>query len=132
MEISELGKTYATATIIGDTETREYDFLVDTGATLIGLPQDEIDELGLPPIPDGMIRVRTANGIIDQQTYWALGHIDGRGFGATITASPIPLVGYEFLQNRTFKVNPVTHTLERVPDDEFGPPYLLVGGYQIG
>ena len=121
-----MGQPFATATIMGSIVSREYEFLVDTGATYIGFPQSEIDELDLAPIPDGVIRVRTANGIIDQQTYLALGRIDGRGFAATVTPSPIPLVGYEFLQNRRFRINMVTHTLERVPEDEFGPPYQLL------
>ena len=126
-----MGRTFATATISGSHETREYEFLVDTGATHIGLPQDEIDELGITPIPDGVISVRTANGIIEQQSYWALGQIDGRGFGATVTEAPIPLIGYHLLQTMRYRVNPVTESLERLPEDEFGPPYLLVGGYQV-
>ena len=127
-----MGRTIATATIIGATETREYEFLVDTGATYIGLPQDEMDELGLTPIPNGVISVRTANGIIEQKSYWALGQIEGRGFGAIVTQAPIPLIGYHLLQTMRYRVNTVTESLERLPEDEFGPPYLLLGGNQIG
>ncbi len=126
-----MGRTFATATIIGETGTREYEFLVDTGATHIGLPQNELDELGLSPIPNGVISVRTANGIIEQRSFWALGEIDGRGFGATVTQAPIPLIGYHLLQTMRYRVNPVTESLERLSEDEFGPPYLLLGGFQI-
>ena len=125
-----MGRTFATATIIGAAERREYEFLVDTGATHIGLPQSELDELGLSPIPNGVISVRTANGIIEQQSFWALGEIEGRGFGATVTQAPIPLIGYHLLQTMRYRVNPVTESLERLPEEEFGPPYLLLGGFQ--
>ena len=127
-----MGRTYATATIIGDADTREYEFLIDTGATHVGLPQNEMEELGLAPIPNGVISVRTANGIIEQKSYWALGQIDGRGFAAVVTQAPIPLIGYHLLQTMRYRVNPVTESLERLPEDEFGPPYLLIGGFQIG
>ena len=33
-----MGRTEVKAKIIGETETREYTFLVDTGATYLGLP----------------------------------------------------------------------------------------------
>ena len=125
-----MGRTFATATIIGAAERREYEFLVDTGATHIGLPQSELDELGLSPIPNGVISVRTANGIIEQQSFWALGEIERRGFGATVTQAPIPLIGYHLLQTMRYRVNPVTESLERLPEEEFGPPYLLLGGFQ--
>ena len=126
-----MGRTYATATIIGAADTREYEFLIDTGATHVGLPQNEMEELGLAPIPNGVISVRTANGIIEQKSYWALGQIDGRGFVTVVTQAPIPLIGYHLLQTMRYRVNPVTESLERLPEDEFGPPYLLIGGFQI-
>ena len=37
-----------------------------------------------------------------------------------------PLLGYELLQNLKYKVNPITHQIERVPYSERQPPYLLV------
>ena len=74
-----MGRTTATATIIGATGEREYEFLVDTGSTHIGLPQREIDELELSPVPNGVLQVLTATGIVERQSYWAIGEIDGRG-----------------------------------------------------
>ena len=124
-EVLEMGRTYAIATIFGSNESREYDFLVDTGSTHVGLPQVDIDTLRLTAIPNGSMLLRTATGIVQQQTYWAVGEIEGQGFVATVTAAPIPLIGYEFLENRGYRVNPVTETIERVPDDEFAPPFML-------
>ena len=121
-----MGRTYATATIIGDNDSREYEFLVDTGSSLIGLPQAEIDGMGLTPVPNGTLEVLTATGIVERQAYWALGTIDGRGFGAMITEAPVALIGYDLLENLRYKVNPVTGSLERLGPDELGPPYQLL------
>ena len=121
-----MGRTIATATIIGANEAREYEFLVDTGSTHIGLPQRDIDELDLSPIPNGVLQVLTANGIVERQSYWAIGEIDGRGFGTMITEAPIPLIGYHLLESLRYRVNPVAHTLERIPMDEPSPPYMLI------
>jgi hypothetical protein len=41
---------------------------------------------------------------------------------------PVPIIGYEFLENLRFRVNPVSQRIEKVPDDvEDHPPYLLLG-----
>ena len=122
-----MGRTYATAMIIGADSTREYNFLVDTGATHIGLPQREIDDLGLEPIPqNGVLQVRTAVGVVELQAYGISGVIDGRGFVGMVTPAPIPLLGYELLENLGYKVNPVSRSLERISQDEFGPPFMLL------
>ena len=57
-----------------------------------------------------------------------MGRIEGKGFGAMVMPSPIPLTGYEILENMPFKVNPVTRKLEEVPDEELHPPYQLQKG----
>ena len=120
-----MGRTTAIATIIGASESREYEFLVDTGSTHIGIPEQEIEELGLSPVPNGILQVLTATGIVERQSYWAIGEIDGRGFGTMITEAPIPLIGYHLLESLRYRVNPVTHALERIPIDEPSPPYML-------
>ena len=35
--------------VVSRSATREYDFLVDTGATWVGLPQEDIEALDLDP-----------------------------------------------------------------------------------
>ncbi len=121
-----MGRTTAIATIIGGNEAREYEFLVDTGSTHIGLLRQDIDELELSPVPNGVLQVLTATGIVERQSYWAIGEIDGRGFGTMITEAPIPLIGYHLLESLRYRVNPVSHTLERIPADEPSPPYMLI------
>ena len=120
-----MGRTYVTVTINGPNATKDYSFLVDTGAALVGLPIDEIQELGLHSLRNGAMRFMTANGIVELNTYRAEGQVQGQGFVATVFPAPVPLVGYEFLENRRFRVNPLSEQVERVPDDEIAPPYLI-------
>ena len=121
-----MGRTLVTATINGPKATKAYSFLVDTGSTLMGLPLEEIQALGLVPIPRGTRRFMTATGVVERETYATLGSVEGRGFNTTVIPAPIPLIEYEFLENLRLRVNPVTETLEPVPDKvEDHPPYLL-------
>ena len=122
-----MGRTCAPAAIIGADATCECEFLVDSGSTHIGLPKRGIDELSLRPIPEnGVLQVRAAAGVVELQAYRIAGAIDGRGFVAMAAPAPIPLLGYELLENLGYKVNPVSRSLERIPPDEFGPPFMLL------
>jgi len=67
----------------------------------------------------------TANGVVERDTYSAYGRLEEQGFLATVMVAPIPLIGYELLENMRFRVNPITQSLERVGDEEMGPPYML-------
>ena len=120
-----MGRTEVEALIIGAQAQRVYTFLVDTGATYVGLPANEIEELGLLRIPGGRMSFGTATGVVEQDTFTALGRLEGQGFSATVIATPIPLVGYELVENLRFRVNPVTERIERVGPEEFHPPYVL-------
>ena len=119
-----MGRTEVRAKVIGDNETREYTFLVDTGATYLSLPLEEIEALGLQQTR-GKIRLMSATGIVEVDTYFADGELMGQEFGAILVPASIPLIGYELLENLRFRVNPVTQEIEKVPDDEVHPPYLL-------
>ena len=119
-----LGRTEIQAKVIGNNETREYIFLVDTGATYLSLPLEEIEALGLQQTR-GKIRLMSATGIVNVDTYFADGELMGQQFSAILVPASIPLIGYELLENLRFRVNPVTQEIEKVPDDEVHPPYLL-------
>ena len=126
-----MGRTFVEGIISGPLDTRRYSFLVDTGAALMGLPMEEIEALGLPQVPDGRMRFLTATGIVELETYSITGRVlvdrpRGNGFTAMVAPAPIPLIGYERLQNMRLRVNPVTELLEDVPDDVVNhPPYML-------
>ena len=112
------------ARIFGDRETREYSFLVDTGATYLSLPQEEIEALGLRQTR-GRLRLVSAPGVVGVNTYFADGELMGQEFGAILVPSSTPLIGYELLENLRYRVNPVTQQIEKVPEDEVHPPFLL-------
>jgi predicted aspartyl protease len=123
-EIVSVGRTEIQARIFGDNETREYTFLVDTGATYLALPQEEIDALGLRR-GRGRLRLMSATGIVEVSTYFAEGDLMGEEFSAILVLASTPLIGYELLENLRYRVNPVTRQIERVPETEIHPPYLL-------
>jgi len=119
-----VGRTEVQARLIGEKETREYTFLVDTGASYLALPAEEIEALGLQQT-GGRVRLMSATGTFDANTYFAVGELMGEAFGAILVPASIPLIGYELLENLRFRVNPLTQEIEKVPEDEVGPPYLL-------
>jgi predicted aspartyl protease len=126
-----MGRTFVDITINGPLDSRTYSFLVDAGSALMGLPLEEIEALGLQQVPDGQLRFLTATGIVELDTYAITGRVladrpRGNGFTAMVAPAPIPLIGYERLQNMRLRVNPVTEQLEDVPDDVIDhPPYML-------
>ena len=119
-----MGRTEVQARVIGDKETREYTFLVDTGSTYLALPVEEIEALGLRQ-SRGRIRLMSATGVVNVDTYFADGELMGQEFGAILVPASVPLIGYELLENLRFRVNPVSGEFGKVPDDEVHPPYLL-------
>ena len=119
-----MGVTIVPARIIGEAETRDYNFMIDTGSTYVGLPLEEIKTLELRP-SGGRVRLMSATGMVEVQTYHADGELIGLRFGAIAVPASTPLIGYELLENLRFRVNPVTQEIEPVPDGEFHPPFQL-------
>ena len=119
-----MGVTQVQARVSGEKETREYTFLVDTGATYMALPMEEIEALGLEPT-GASLRLMSATGLVELETYFARGELMGSRFAGLAVPASTCLIGYELLENLRFRVNPVGQVIERVPDDEFHPPFLL-------
>ena len=119
-----MGRAEVQAKVIGEKETREYTFLVDTGATYLSLPVEEIEGLGLQR-GRGRPRLMSATGVVDVDTYFADGELMGQEFSAILVPASIPLIGYELLENLRFRINPVTGEIGEVLEDEAHPPYLL-------
>lgn len=120
-----MGRTMVEAFVTGESGTRRFDFLVDTGSTHVGLPLEDIEALGLPKIPGGPLRLMTALGVSENEAYGAGVRIGDDRAAATVVVTPIPLIGYEVLENLRMKVNPMTQKLEKAPEDEMMPPYAL-------
>ena len=119
-----MGGTTVEALAIGDNGTRRFSFLVDTGSTFVGLPSKDIEALGLPLIPGGGRRTMTDAGVVEKSIYGASIRLDGEITPALVMEAPVPLIGYEVLENLRMKVNPVTRKLEKAPPDEHMPPYV--------
>ena len=119
-----MGRTTVSALAIGPDGTRWFDFLVDTGSTFVGLPGEDIKTLGLPIVHAGRRKVLTATGVIEQDTYSAAIQLEGDITPALATEAPIPLIGFEVLENLRMKVNPVTQKLEKAGEDEPMPPFV--------
>ena len=121
-----MGVTHAKGSITGKLENREYDFLVDTGATWVGIPQADIDELGLDAVPNANTALLTADGkVVRTPIYVGIGMLEGTGFVNGVVPAAVPLVGYKLLQDLGFKVDLVNERIERRSDGEIGPPLLL-------
>lgn len=119
-----MGRITVQALAIGENGTRSFSFLVDTGSTYVGLPTEDIEALGLPLIPGGQRRTITDAGVVEKSTYGASIRLEGDTTAALVMESPIPLIGYEVLENLRMKVNPITQELEKAPPDEHMPPYV--------
>jgi len=120
-----MGRTEIQATVQGPNGTRRFTFLVDTGSTFLGLPMSDIEALGLPMIVGSRHRVMTAAAIIEEDSFSGAVRIGDEQMPAIVTEAPIPLIGYEILENMKFRVNPVSQELERVSDDKASPPFRL-------
>lgn len=121
-----MGITYARGSVSGKSESREYDFLVDTGATWIGIPQADIDALGLDTVPNSGAELMTADGTVRRTPiYIAVGMLEGTGFVNGAVPAAVPLVGYRLLQDLGFSVDLVNERIVKRPQGEIGPPFLL-------
>ena len=120
-----MGRTTLEAFVTGENGVRSFEFLVDTGSTFVGLPIEDIEALGLHKVPGGVYRLITALGVTEGETYTAGVRIGDDRTPATVVVTPIPLIGYEVLENLRMKVNPVTQQLEKASEDEIMPPYAL-------
>jgi len=88
-----MGITYARGSITGKTETREYDFLVDTGATWVGIPQADIDALALDTVPNASAALMTADGrVVNTPIYVGIGMLEGTGFVNGVAPAAVPRV----------------------------------------
>jgi len=64
----EAGAMYTAALARGASGSREFRFLIDTGATMTGLAESRLELLGAALIEQG-IRVQTANGVVELPVY---------------------------------------------------------------
>lgn len=101
------------------------DALVDTGATMLCIHKDQIEELGLKYV--GTMKVRTANGPIERNVY-GVGRVEIMGREADFDVMEIPddvpvLVGYVILEQLDFVPDPKQQKL--IPNPAHGGEYAI-------
>ena len=99
--------------------------LVDTGATMLNLHKNQIDELGLKYLRK--MRVKTANGSIERNIY-GVASVEIMGREAEFDVLEIPddvpvLVGYIILEQLDFVADPIQQKL--VPNPAHDGEYAL-------
>lgn len=119
---SKVGKTFARGVINGPSDSGEFTFLVDTGATWLTLPPEAIAELQLDAIPDQVAVITTPTGILHLPFYRATGTLEGVPFEARAVAAYRPMVGYELLQRLGFVVDLVSERIVLRTEWQPNPP----------
>ena len=80
----------------------------------MGLPLEDIEALGCINYLAARVRLMTALGVTESETYAADVRIGGpHGTLPIVIVTPIPLIGYEVLENLRMKVNPVTQSVRK-------------------
>ena len=120
-----MGVTQVQARVFGEKDAREYTFLVEGRTNFMGLPLEEIRDLCLQPSL-GQVRFMDPNDSwVELDTYFANAELLGIGISTILVPANHPFIGNGLLENRRFRVNSTNQNVERVPDDEFHPPFLL-------
>ena len=120
-----MGRTEVNVVILGPNGEGEFTLLVHPRTTLVGLPAEDIQDLGLEPIPAGKRRFATPGGVVERNTYSAFGRLAEQGFLATVVAATVPMIGYQLLENIGFEINADTGEVVLRGPDTPGPPYLV-------
>lgn len=108
----------------------EVDATVDTGATILALPIELIEQLGLQKFKDVQVRyadhrtaTRSVYGVVTLEIQGRVGHFDvlaeGRGTE--------PLIGQTVLQELDLVVNPKSRTVVPNPDSPDLPTLDMLG-----
>ena len=103
---------YAKGTIAGKSETRDIAFRVIERARWVGLPQADIDALGLRLIRHDNVPAKSG-GDTGAPIYTATGTLEGVGFVGSIIAADAPRVGANFLRDLGFRVDWENEKLEK-------------------
>jgi clan AA aspartic protease len=104
--------------LLDRTKSREVEAVIDTGATLLVLPQDLVEELGLTRIRD--VRVRYGNNSDEAKVVYGAVTLElkgRRGIFEALAEVPgsEPLVGQVVLESLDLVVDPRSRTLTPNP-----------------
>ena len=104
---------YAKGTIAGKSETREIAFRVIERARWLGLPQADIDALGLKLLRHDNVPAKSGVGDASAPIYTATGTLEGVGFVGSVIAAGAPTLGANFLRELGFRVDWENEKLEK-------------------
>ena len=97
---------YVNGSIAGDNGTRDYNFSIVKGGHNVGLPQSEIDGLGLKQsvfFPKSM--TRDTEGLAGDKSYMATAHFAGSSVELDVLPALAPTVDVAVLRDLGFKVD---------------------------
>ena len=113
-----MGKTTLKCMVMNPKDTsksKELEFLVDTGSTLVVLPENVSEELSLEYMEDD--EAEMINGEMMKFKYtFALFEYDGKKRIENIWVGPPnlePIIGYHFLEIFKLVVDPINHTVKK-------------------
>lgn len=116
-----MGAVYAKGKVTGKSETRDIDFLIVERARRIGLPQADIDALGLKLVRYDSVPPKSGDEATRTPIYTATGTLEGAGFVGDVIAAPEPTVGANFLRDLGFQVDWENDKLEKDTSPFAGP-----------
>jgi len=104
--------------VIDPTRSEEVDAVIDTGATLVVMPRDVVDRLGLTKIRD--VRVRYGNGKVETRSVYSAVTLELKGRSGTfdVLAEDVgsqPLIGQVVLEVLDLVVDPRSRRLTPNP-----------------
>ncbi len=116
--------------LLDGTKSQEVDAAIDTGATLLVLPQDLVEELGLTKIRD--VRVRYGNNSVEAKGVYGAVTLDlkgRRGIFEALAEAPgsEPLVGQVVLECLDLTVDPRTPRVRPNPLSSEMPTVEILG-----
>lgn len=116
-----MGDIYAKIGIKGKLETREFDFLVVRQARRMGMPQSDIDALGLEWVSRLSDEITTDSGPMSTPVYTAICTLDKLAFAESVIAMERHIVGANSLRDFGYKVDWEKGKLEKDTSPFAGP-----------
>lgn len=107
--------TYIEAIVSHGNKSKKIKFLVDTGASMSHITQQDIEELGL--IYAGSTPVSGTDSTNVKKAYVGMLDYDGIKTLEFFMPSNTPLIGVMTLESRRLKVNPASMKVERIDDN---------------
>ena len=112
---------YAKIRVNGKSEAREFDFLVVRKARRMGMPQSDIDALGLEWVGQRTDEVMTDHGPVSAPVYTAICTLDKLAFAEGVIAMERHIVGANTLRDFGYKVDWEKGKLEKDTGPFAGP-----------